>query len=457
MLRRPHPHHVEEEPDITIGGIVEEEKAPHVFSAASTITTSAHDFVEAAAADVLPKQAVLGRIHQRMEDECISSIEQLQFLESAEFKALGFPLGLTTVIRQRLSHMNHPASLQENKSTNHAPLQYPPKSRETESDDDQETGASIFAGSVDSDISAVLGGIPGKKTSIFWQQVQFLYKTTHWKDWCIPVDHQMAFKKATMFAMEQNEFKEYTLRHSEIWMVISSLFLGATMTCWSLLPDTFGNEDLRDDTTLGYLNTAANSFMVFTTQMNVGAISAHAVTFTVAGTVHEENFKSFFATAGIYMVMCGEMFFLISLYFFFVSLFLLTYLRIEIIYRRHDLATSSLWPVGANVVTTCICLFYMFCYINFVSRTAMHTGLMLDPTTTQCKGEKEFASERKHQEQHPEQPQQQEEDQEIYRIEQPDHSSSHNEVEYDLVKQTLRKSIVAEKDLFNELVRCSTK
>lgn len=446
MLRRPyhHPHdNVDEEPDIAIGG-VEEQKTPLVFSA------SAHEFVAAAAADVLPNQNkddILERIHQRMEEECLNSLEQLQFLEASEFKALGFPLGLTTVIRRRLSQENHAPLQQDNNSESKSvPQECPPNSKDTESDDDQESGGSIFAGSVDSDISSTV--LAGKKNSIFWQQVQFLIKTTRWRDWCIPVDHQSAFKKATLFAMEQNEFKEYTLRHSEIWMVISSLFLGATMTTWSLLPDTFGNEDLRDDTTMGYLNTAANSFMVLTTQMNIGAISAHAVTFTVAGTVHEENFKSFFVTAGIYMVMCGEMFFLISLYFFFASLFLLTYLRIEIIHRRHDLALSSLWPVGANLLTTFLCLFYMFCNINFVSRTAMHTGLMLDPTKTQSKGQQEFASQRE---------QQQEEDQEICAFGQPDHSSSHNDVEYDLVKNTLRKSIAGEKELFNELVRCSTK
>eukprot|EP00656_Telonema_subtile_P010644 TRINITY_DN15162_c0_g1_i1.p1 TRINITY_DN15162_c0_g1~~TRINITY_DN15162_c0_g1_i1.p1 ORF type:complete len:270 (-),score=55.89 TRINITY_DN15162_c0_g1_i1:223-1032(-) len=186
-----------------------------------------------------------------------------------------------------------------------------------------------------------------------------------------PRDHQLWFKLSFVASMSGAQLKEHVIRLSEMWVVVLSLFLGASTQLWGLLPETGVGDGARQ----GF-----ECVSFFCCIQQLFSVVSNAVFIVVSSAVPARNFVPFWSVClGQYQLVEG--FTLLGSYAFVVQILILGYTKLDIV-----CSGSNDWLPETMLAISLAGIPVFVFVVNSVSVVAQHGGLFADHIVVDCTG-----------------------------------------------------------------------
>ena len=277
---------------------------------------------------------------ERMQDQCVRELWQLEELEPEDWQTLRVPVGLSAAIRREARK----AAPRAEKPSRWASV------RKKLAEGRQEEVP---------DIQFDLGGFIPR----FRMEMALLCRIGSVFDYVLPRDHQEAFKRCVIHNKTGHELKSHIMMLSEVWMITFSVLLGACVGMWGLMP--------VDVLTSVGVAVTFEVLMGLTLFLLLVCIMIHAVILLNFSSVHEGNANAF-ALLCMNTLQLGELLVLVNALLFTGVLLFITIARVHAV-------TKDPW-----IPAVCLCFSFGILYlmaihsINFISCLSMH-GAMLPP------------------------------------------------------------------------------
>ena len=279
-------------------------------------------------------------ICEKLRSNCVVEVWQLGHLDGSQWRELGVPIGLAAALQ-------HFAATSANDS---------------------------FASGAEAS-STPLSDAGGSLPSAGLKRVTGFARITHFRDWFLPFDHQLGFKRAVLNAKDGADLRTFMLTCCEMWVLLLSLLLGTICALWEQFPD---HESLPKDFCL-----ASNWVFLAAVTACFVALFMQTVLFTIASSISvQSRFKRFYAIA-IPIIQCGDNLLHLTVCLFVVLVALVFYAKhVTIACDASDAASfdacrEQLAPSTLPALIIYFLLASLLVYnVNWLSRMTVHGGLL---------------------------------------------------------------------------------